>query len=73
MRVSAIAIWLCLGAATAVEAQGNQGNQGNQGCNGNCQGIRGAPAPVIGSGIPAVLVVGGVLLGATLLKRWRRS
>jgi len=28
---------------------------------------------MIGAGIPAVLVVGGVLLGATLLKRWRRS
>jgi hypothetical protein len=32
-----------------------------------------APAPVIGAGIPAFLVVGGVLLGTQLVKRRRRS
>lgn len=30
---------------------------------------RGAPAPLIGLGAPVALVVGGVLLGAKLLKR----
>jgi len=32
-----------------------------------------APAPPIGSGIPGMLAVGGVLLGAKLLARWRRA
>ncbi len=56
-----LTIWLCLGAATAAQAVPP------------CTVCKGAPAPMIGAGIPAVLVVGGVLLGATLLKRWRRS
>jgi hypothetical protein len=46
-------------------AQNNQGN--NQG--GNSQGYRGAPAPAIGSGLSTFVVVGGVLLGATLFRR----
>ncbi len=58
-----LAIWLCLGAATAAQAVPI----------GPCAVCKSAPAPMIGTGIPAVLVVGGVLLGATLLKRWRRS
>jgi hypothetical protein len=32
---------------------------------------RSAPAPLIGLGLPVVLAVGGVLLGAKLLKRKR--
>jgi hypothetical protein len=32
-------------------------------------GEHGAPAPLIGAGIPALLGVGGVLLGRKLLKR----
>ena len=32
-----------------------------------------APAPVIGSGIPAVLIIGGVLLGAQLLGRRKQK
>jgi hypothetical protein len=32
-----------------------------------------APAPVIRSSIPVALAVGGVLLGAKLLRRWRQS
>jgi hypothetical protein len=32
-----------------------------------------APAPELGAGVPAVLVVGGVLLATALLARWRRS
>jgi len=34
---------------------------------------RGAPAPLIGLGLPAAFAVGGVLLGAKLLWRRRRS
>jgi len=32
-----------------------------------------APVPLIGLGLPAAFAVGGVLLGAKLLKRSRRS
>jgi hypothetical protein len=64
MRVLAAAIWLCIGAATASQATP---------CATATCGLHAAPAPVIGAGIPAFLVVGGVLLGATLIKRWRRS
>ena len=32
-----------------------------------------APAPLIGLGLPAAFAVGGVLLGAKLLRRSRRS
>jgi hypothetical protein len=35
--------------------------------------LKGAPAPQIGSGIPAALVVGGALLGGTLFMRRRQS
>ncbi len=34
---------------------------------------RSAPAPLIGLGVPAVIAVGGVLLGARLLGRNRQS
>jgi len=34
---------------------------------------RSAPAPLIGLGLPAAFAVGGVLLGAKLLRRRRRS
>jgi hypothetical protein len=30
-----------------------------------------APAPLIGTGLPVALAVGGVLLGARLIKRFR--
>jgi hypothetical protein len=32
-----------------------------------------APAPDIGSGVPVVLAIGGVLLATRLFTRWRRS
>jgi hypothetical protein len=64
-KVLLISAWLCIGAAAAF-AQ-NQNGQGGNGQGGN--GVHGAPAALIGAGIPAVLVVGGVLIGAKLLKR----
>jgi hypothetical protein len=50
-------------------AHGNQGGngQGNQGGG----DYHGAPAPLVGLGIPSAVAVGGVLLGAKLLKRRR--
>jgi len=39
---------------------------------GNEHHVRGAPAPLLGLGIPSALAVGGVLFGAKLLRRRRR-
>jgi hypothetical protein len=58
MRLLVIVIGLYIGVATAAEAGSHH---------------RPAPAPLIGSGIPAVLVVGGVLLGAKVLTRRRQA
>jgi len=35
--------------------------------------VEAAPAPMIGSGAPAALVVGGILLGVTFFMRRRQS
>jgi hypothetical protein len=64
MKLLTVVIWMCLSALTAAPAQAAPVA---------CAHCFAAPAPLIGTGIPAVLVVGGVLLGATLLKGWRRS
>jgi hypothetical protein len=62
--IALLCTYLCLCALPAV-AQNSQGqNNNNQG-----GGHHGAPAPLIGAGIPALLGVGGVLLGRKLLKR----
>jgi hypothetical protein len=61
MRSLTVAIWLCVNAATAAQA--------TPPC--SACGIHAEPAPEMGTGIPALLVVGGVLLGATLYKRRR--
>jgi hypothetical protein len=57
--------WLCLGA-TPVFAQ-TAPCPTAAGC-----GYHGAPAPLLGLGIPSALAVGGILLGAKLFSRWRR-
>ncbi len=66
MRSLTVAIWLCIGVATASQATATP-------CATATCGLKGAPAPEIGTGIPVVLVVGAVLLGATLMKRWGPS
>jgi hypothetical protein len=74
MRAVLLVAWLLIGAAPAF-AQQNGNNQGqnnnNQGQNNNnqAQGHQGAPAPLIGFGIPAALAIGGALAGAKLLNR----
>lgn len=72
--IVASASMAALATATVGLAQNGQGQNGNnQGQNGNNQGhYSPAPAPSIGAGVPAILAVGGTLLGATLLGRLRK-
>ncbi len=64
MRLLAVAIWLCISAVPAAQAVPT--------CSA-CVVVKPAPAPVIGAGIPALLVVGGLLLGTKFLAHRRRS
>ncbi|HMD63704.1 MAG TPA: hypothetical protein VKF83_07005 [Stellaceae bacterium] len=68
-----LTIWLCIGAAPVFAVPGNgNGNGGVGNGNGNGNAKHAAPAPLLGLGIPSALAVGGVLLGANLLRRKRR-
>jgi hypothetical protein len=78
VRIAAIAASASIAIlATTVGglAQNSQGQNGNgQGQNGNGQGGNHAvPAPAIDTGVPAMLLVGGVLLGTTLIRRLRKA
>jgi hypothetical protein len=64
MKRLALAIWLCLSAVPAFAA-----TTPSPCATAVCR----APLPLIGLGLPAAFAVGGVLLGAKLLKRSRRS
>ncbi|HZU90825.1 MAG TPA: hypothetical protein VE993_16365 [Stellaceae bacterium] len=78
MKVLALAVWLCLSAMPVFADPGGIPNGGV----GNGNGIgnlkhegsehEGAPAPLLGIGIPSALAAGGVLLAAKLLERRRR-
>ena len=70
MRSLAVAVWLCIGVPSMAEAQPPDRLRPIPF---PIPIVHPAPAPVIGAGIPAFLVVGGVLLGARLVKRWPRS
>jgi len=73
MKILLFSVWLCLGAAAVLADPGGvpNGGVGNGNGNGNEKHL-GAPAPLLGFGIPSALAVGGVLLGAKLLGRRRR-
>jgi hypothetical protein len=58
MRILTLILWVCSIAVQAMAAPSP------------CA-VCGAPAPLIGLGIPAALGIGAVLLGAKLLKRRR--
>jgi hypothetical protein len=65
MKVALFTIWLCLLAMPAFAKHDDDDNHGNRGNHGDHQG---APAPLIGAGVP-FLAAGGVLVGWKLLKR----
>jgi hypothetical protein len=72
--IAASAAIAILATSTGGLAQNSQGQNGNgQGQNGNGQGNGHAvPAPAIDTGVPAMMVVGGLLLGTTLIRRLRK-
>ena len=67
MKASAIAILLCLGAMPALAQTASRPSPSVP------PTVRPGPAPLIGLGIPVGLAVGGVLVGAKLLRRKRRA
>jgi hypothetical protein len=72
MKVVFLSLWVLMAAVPALaNAVGiPNGGVGHHHRMGN-QFHGGAPAPLIGAGIPAAIVVGGVLLGARRLRRKR--
>jgi hypothetical protein len=74
-----IAILATTTVGLAQNSQGQNGNGQGQGQNGNGQGQNGngqghsVPAPAIDAGVPAMILVGGVLLGTTLIRRLRKA
>jgi hypothetical protein len=73
MKAAFLSLWILLCAVPAFADSGGvpNGGVGNGNGNGNQQHMGGAPAPLLGFGIPSALAVGSVLLGAKLLKRKR--
>ena len=70
MRPLAVAVWLCIMAATAAQA-GPPPPPPHIPPPPPPPPHHVVPAPEIDAGIPALLAVGGVLLGAQLLRRRR--
>jgi hypothetical protein len=72
-QVLTLIIWLCIGASPVFAGPGHgHGHDWDdvRYDNGH-QKHMGAPAPLLGLGIPSALAVGGVLLGAKFLRRRR--
>jgi hypothetical protein len=72
MKILLLSLWLLLssGPVFADPGHGN-GNGGVGNGNGNGNAAHAAPAPLLGVGIPSALAIGGVLLGARLIRRKR--
>jgi hypothetical protein len=72
MKILFLSLWMLLGAAPVFADPGGvpNGGVGNGNGNGNEKHV-GAPAPLLGFGIPSALAIGGVLLGAKFLRRKR--
>jgi hypothetical protein len=74
MKIMLISLWLCMSAASAfAQSVGANVSVAGVSADANVRVTRGAPAPLIGLGIPAALAVGGVLFGAKFLRRRRQS
>jgi hypothetical protein len=72
MKVLLLSLWMLLGAVPVFANPGGVPNGGvGQGNGEGNEKHVGAPAPLLGFGIPSALAIGGVLLGAKLLKRRR--
>jgi hypothetical protein len=69
VKIAFLSLWILLGAVPAFADRGGIPNGGVGQDRGIGNQYKGAPAPLIGFGLPAVLGVGGVLLGAKLLRR----
>jgi hypothetical protein len=63
MKAVLLAIWICLLALPAFAQLDDLARHRHHG----------APAPIIGAGIPAALAIGGVWLGRKLLRRRKRQ
>lgn len=72
MKILTLILWLSLSAIPAFAQTAATPTAVPTPCSAaaGC-GYHGAPAPLIGLGIPAALAVGGVLLGAKFLRRRR--
>ena len=67
MKAAAIVMFLCLGAMPALAQTANRPSPSVP------PTVRPGPAPLIGLGIPVALAVGGVFVGAKLLRRKRQA
>jgi hypothetical protein len=72
MNALLLIIWICVSAIPALAQSTATTSSTTYPCPTTAT-CRSAPAPLIGFGFPAALAVGGVLLGAKLLKRTKRS
>jgi hypothetical protein len=73
MKRLTLILWFCLSAVPVLADPGGVPNGGVGMGNGNGnERHMGAPAPLLGLGIPSALAVGGVLLGGKLFGRRRR-
>jgi len=72
MNVVFLSLWILLGAIPAFADRGDMPHRGHEHHFRNEHHTRGAPAPLLGLGIPSALALGGILVGAKLLGRRRR-
>jgi LPXTG-motif cell wall-anchored protein len=66
--VLAVPMALLLALSVPALAKNDKGNQGNG--NGNGGNVRGAPGPLVGAGLPVLLIGGGIYW---LVRRKKRS
>jgi hypothetical protein len=66
--VFAVPMALLLALSVPALAKNDKGNQGNG--NGNGGNVRGAPGPLVGAGLPALVIAGGIYW---LVRRKKRA